>query len=607
MLSDDFVYMDTVGHGTEVTGVIAATPNNNIGISGTCWNVAIVPIAVVHYNGTIYTSDVVNAIYLAADAGCKVINLSLGSPSYSAGLDAAVQYATSMGSIVVASAGNDSNSTIEYPASLNNVISVGSINKYLSHSFSSNYNSYVDVSAPGEDILTTYNDYYSNSYAYVDGTSFSSPYVAGIAALAATAVPGITPTQFKDAIMVSSTDLGFPGRDNYFGYGLINAEKLLKYITPSVFVPVTGVSLNKSSSTLIAGANETLTATISPANATNKNVTWQSSNTAVATVDSDGNVVGINAGTAVITVTTIDGSKTAICTVSVLAVPVITKDRIYGNDRIGTAINVADKFVSATTAILAPAADANLVDALAAAPLAGKTTPILLTDNYTLSAATKVELIKLGVTKIYVVGAISQAVFDEVKAMTGVTAIQLKGADRIATAALISAQLTNIAGSFVVGYGALADALSVASFAAAHNYSIVVTNPDGSLPSSAILGSKVYIIGGPTLVNDISGAIRLYGSDRFATNKKVLETLSYTYSKVYVANGLQDHLVDSLVASSLAASVGAPIILTDTEIGGDAAVAYIGAKLTNNAVVVALGGVTVVSDNTVAKVISAKH
>ena len=286
----------------------------------------------------------------------------------------------------------------------------------------------------------------------------------------------------------------------------------------------------------------------------------------------------------------------------------VTTARLAGSDRVGTAIAVAEKFVSATTAILAPAADANLVDALAAAPLAGKTSPILLTEGATLSPTTKAELVKLGVTKVFVVGAVSQAVFEEVNAMAGVEAVQLKGADRIATAALITAKLTTApAGTFVVGYNALADALSVASYAAANNYSIVVTNPDGSLPANETLAaSNVYIIGGPTLVKDITNAVRLYGTDRFETNKKVLDTLSagYTFGNVYVSNGTDEHLVDSLSASSLAAKSTAPVVLTNTDVGGDATAVAISAKLANNAVVTALGGSTVVSDATVQKVVT---
>ena len=84
-------------------------------------------------------------------------------------------------------------------------------------------------------------------------------------------------------------------------------------------MPVTGVSLNKSSLSLTAGGEtETLTATVAPANATNKNVTWKSSNTAIATVTNTGVVNPVAEGTATITVTTADGGKTATCAVTVI-------------------------------------------------------------------------------------------------------------------------------------------------------------------------------------------------------------------------------------------------------------------------------------------------
>lgn len=87
---------------------------------------------------------------------------------------------------------------------------------------------------------------------------------------------------------------------------------------PVQSVPVSSVSLNKSSMTLSKGSSETLTATVNPSNATNKSVTWKSSNTSVATVDSYGKVTGVNAGTTTVTVTTVDGGKTATCTVTVV-------------------------------------------------------------------------------------------------------------------------------------------------------------------------------------------------------------------------------------------------------------------------------------------------
>jgi putative cell wall-binding protein len=290
--------------------------------------------------------------------------------------------------------------------------------------------------------------------------------------------------------------------------------------------------------------------------------------------------------------------------VQVFADTGVTSDRLAGEDRIGTAVAVAKAgWTTADTVIIAPSADENLVDSLAAAPLAGKTMPILLTEKDRLNGVTAAELVKLGTTKAYVVGAIDQAVVGQLDAI-GVTPTVLKGADRIATATAIAGKLTDPAGSFVVGYGALVDALSVASFAAANNYSILVANQDGTLPASeaALLGDKVTIIGGPTLVKDISGATRYFGADRFVTNKLVLEAFTYQYDHVYIANGQNGHLVDSLVASSLAAKSGAPIVLS--ELTGSVAVDTIHAKLAADAIVTALGGTGVVPDAVVSLVVT---
>ena len=281
----------------------------------------------------------------------------------------------------------------------------------------------------------------------------------------------------------------------------------------------------------------------------------------------------------------------------------VTTARLCGTDRVGTAVAIADAgWTTVGTAILAPSDDADLADALLAAPLAGKTAPILLTDPNTLTVATQAEIIKLGVKNVYAVGNISQSVLDQVSAI-GMNVTQLNGSDRIATATEISAKLIDPQGSFVVGYGALADALSIASYAAANNYSILVANPDGTLPVSetAYKGATTYIIGGPTLVQDIPGATRLYGEDRFATNQAVLNALMYSYNKVYIANGIDSHLVDSLVASSLAAKSNSPIVL-NTPLRGRAYTS-IQKKLGSTSVITALGGYTVISDNDIEQIV----
>jgi uncharacterized protein YjdB/putative cell wall-binding protein len=288
-----------------------------------------------------------------------------------------------------------------------------------------------------------------------------------------------------------------------------------------------------------------------------------------------------------------------------LADPTVTSARLFGSNRVGTAIAVADAgWSTAGTVILASSADANLVDALAAAPLAGKESPILLTDNNILTDTTEAELVKLGAKTVYIVGAINKSVVDKINALGGIHTIVLKGDDRIGTASAIAAKLVSPAGSFVVGYGALADALSVASYAAANNYSILVANPDGTLPDSEAIykGSNVYLIGGSTLVADIPSATRLFGKDRFATNQAVIKALTYKYDKAYLANGTDAHLVDSLVASSLAAKYNAPIILGSTDSATVLAAADVHVKLTADSTVTALGGTAVVPDSNVKQV-----
>ncbi|MDD4346981.1 MAG: cell wall-binding repeat-containing protein, partial [Desulfitobacteriaceae bacterium] len=268
--------------------------------------------------------------------------------------------------------------------------------------------------------------------------------------------------------------------------------------------------------------------------------------------------------------------------------------RLAGADRIATAIAIADAFGAADTVILAAADDANLVDSLAVAPLAGTVSPIYLTYKNSLDAAVKA---KLSGKKVIAIGAVSDAVVADAK--TVATSVEkVSGADRLATNDLINAKLSSPAGTFVVGYNAIPDALSVASFAAANNYAIVLANLDGSVDSAKIEGSKTYIIGGPTLVKDITGATRLFGADRFDTNVEVIKELTFSYGKVYIANGVT--LVDALAASSLAAKAGAPIVLTDNSIVKAANI--VNTKLNASSAVIALGGTGVVSNVVQAKV-----
>lgn len=249
------VTSDEIGHGTMVASVIAATTNNGKGIAGTCWNITVIPYKVANSIGLIDSSDVISAIRMAADSGCDVINLSLGGYEVDPAEQAAVDYAIAKGCIIVASSGNEGSTTdiekgmLSYPASEKGVISVAAINNTLERSYFSQYNNMVDVCAPGENILVASNAGH-DSYELVSGTSFSSPYVAAIAALVRSREKNIGASFFEQLIKETSTDKGSTSKDDYYGWGLINAEAIVNRAIRPIICGVDNNSVNTTSKTI---------------------------------------------------------------------------------------------------------------------------------------------------------------------------------------------------------------------------------------------------------------------------------------------------------------------------------------------------------------------
>ncbi len=169
---DDAKLPEAFGHGTMVAGVIHLVAPR----------ASIMPIKVFDGNGASNMSQIIAGIYWAVDHGANVINMSFSSTSRSKELQRAIFYAISKGVVCVASAGNDGNHTMVFPAGYN-VIAVGSTNDQMVRSAFSNYgNDVVDLAAPGERVITLYP---GGNYAAAWGTSFSAPFVAGGAALMA--------------------------------------------------------------------------------------------------------------------------------------------------------------------------------------------------------------------------------------------------------------------------------------------------------------------------------------------------------------------------------------------------------------------------------------
>ena len=150
---------DELGHGTHVAGVIAAHVSNGLGIIGAAPSVKILPVRVLDGGGSGQSSDVAEGIIYAADHRARVINLSLGGTNADAGTRTAIQYAVSKGSVVLAAAGNSgqSGSPRIYPGAFPEVVAVGAVDVHSQRAAFSNVGDYVDVVAPGVDVLSTYN------------------------------------------------------------------------------------------------------------------------------------------------------------------------------------------------------------------------------------------------------------------------------------------------------------------------------------------------------------------------------------------------------------------------------------------------------------------
>ena len=177
---------DAEGHGTSVAGIIAARSNNAAGVAGICWSCSILPVKVLGADGTGDMATLAAGIVKAADAGARVINMSLGGPAGSATLDQAIAYAVAKNAVLVAAAGNNGTSTPYYPAASPNVIGVAATDDADRLYSWSNRGDWVRVTAPGCDPATALGNGYSNFC----GTSAAAPVVSGLAALAVSLQPG---------------------------------------------------------------------------------------------------------------------------------------------------------------------------------------------------------------------------------------------------------------------------------------------------------------------------------------------------------------------------------------------------------------------------------
>lgn len=218
---------DENGHGTNVSGVIAAQNNNEIGISGLAYNAKIMTLRAFDITGNGETDDIANAIVYAATNGAKVINMSFGDGFESPIMRSAIEYANALGSIMVAASGNNSWSLPHFPSDLKEVISVAGSGENNSRFSSSNFGNQIDISAPGDKIYTTM---IGNDYKTTQGTSFSSPYVAAAIAMLCEKNPNLTIEEANNILQVTANDVTKKGWTPEFGAGILDIYEALNYM-----------------------------------------------------------------------------------------------------------------------------------------------------------------------------------------------------------------------------------------------------------------------------------------------------------------------------------------------------------------------------------------
>jgi subtilisin family serine protease len=250
----DFVFndnnpIDLNGHGTHVAGTIAAVGNNGIGIIGVAWHAQVMALKGLDDNGNGFDFTLAPAIVYAANNGADVINASWGGEGASQTIEEAIQFATGMGVVFVAAAGNSSEDAMNFfPANSPEAITVASQGPFGDFSFFSNFGSKIDVTAPGEDILSLQaaNTFLAipviPGYGRLSGTSMAAPHVSGVAALVLSENSAYSTEQVRQIIRSSATNNPFDPR---FGYGSLNAAAAVAVVNP-LEARITGLQFGAS-------------------------------------------------------------------------------------------------------------------------------------------------------------------------------------------------------------------------------------------------------------------------------------------------------------------------------------------------------------------------
>jgi subtilisin family serine protease/putative cell wall-binding protein len=528
---DDGTAADDNGHGTWVSGIIAAKANNGAGVAGITWSDKILPVKIMDANGTGSTSDLARGIRYAADRGAKVINMSVGGFPTSQAVEDAVDYAWGKGAVLIGAAGNNGIDQEFYPASYAHVVSVSATQLNDEFTNWSSFGPSVDVSAPGASVLTTncascMPDY--GSYTYISGTSFAAPNTAGVVALMRARYPDKSNQWIVDRLKATSDDLGYPGWDRRYGVGRVNAYRALGGSPPAAPRPGgDGLEANNA----LASARSIPLGTVRPSIYPAGDVDYVS-------------VSAPRAGRLTVSVTAVDDTRPWPWVRSALHVdPVLEVYRADGT-RVVRVDNATNSFATERASITMAAAGRIVIKVSNHLPNGNRSAYTLATaylDNAAPTIASRSPA--AGTTNVSRTGPFGVTFNEAVTGVTGST-LRLKDANGMAVAASVR-------------YDSATRTASIApasTLAAEARYTVSVTSGIHDVAGNALAASSWSLVSGTRVVARISGA------DRYAA-AAALSRASLRPGVALVALATGTNFPDALAGAPLAAANGGPVLL----------------------------------------------